>query len=88
MITTALAKLATSPAASVSRPSSNSCSSRCSACGCAFSISSSSTTQNGCARTRDVSRPSGFQRSPISRATASGPVISPMSMRTSRDRSP
>ena len=31
MITTALAKLATSPAASVSRPSSNSCSSRCSA---------------------------------------------------------
>ena len=85
MITTALAKLATSPAASVSRPSSNSWSSRCSACGCAFSISSSSTTQNGCARTREVSRPSGFQRSPIRRDTASGPDISPMSMRTSRD---
>ena len=67
MITTALAKLATSPAASVSRPSSNSWSRRWSACGCAFSISSSSTTQNGCARTREVSRPSGFQRSPIRR---------------------
>ena len=88
MITTAWRKSATSPAASLSRPSSNSCSIRLRTEGSAFSTSSSRTTQNGWARTRLVSTPSGFQRSPISRAAAPGTLYSLMSRRTSRLSSP
>ena len=48
-------KSATWPMASVSRPSSNTCRNRSQIAGCAFSNSSSSTTENGCLRTRLMS---------------------------------
>ena len=48
-------KSATWPMASVSRPSSNTCRNRSQIVACAFSNSSSSTTENGCLRTRLIS---------------------------------
>ena len=49
-------KSATWPSASVSRPSSNTCRNRSQTRGCAFSNSSSSTTEKGCLRTRLIER--------------------------------
>src|SRR5581483_6578423 len=87
IITTALQKSATRPAASVSRPSPNTCRSRSKNCGCAFSNSSSSTTAKGCSRTFAVSRPSLPVTPPIRRCTASGSAYSLISKRTMRLRS-
>ena len=61
-------KSATWPRASVSRPSSNTCRNRSQTLGCAFSNSSSSTTENGCLRTRCDERAR-------SRAVAASPRI-------------
>ena len=57
MISTTLAKLTVRPRESVSRPSSSSASNTLNTSGCAFSTSSSSTTEYGRARTASVSWP-------------------------------
>jgi hypothetical protein len=54
-----LPKSAVRPSASVSRPSPSTAGSRSNTSGWAFSISSSSTTPNGCRLTAAVSNPSG-----------------------------
>ena len=48
------------------RPSPVTCNSRSKTSGCAFSISSSNTIENGCRRTADVSNPSGSLNVPTS----------------------
>ena len=92
MITIALRKSAVRPRASVSRPSPSAESSASKTSGCAFSISSSSTTQNGCSRTRRrqlaALAVAGCQPEPISFATASPLPYSPMSKRITRSRLP
>ena len=60
-------KSATWPSASVSRPSSNTCRNRSQMRGCAFSNSSSRTTENGCLRTRLISESVSAARLPSPR---------------------
>ena len=57
MMITVFLKSTTRPCASVRRPSSRICSSELKMSGCAFSISSNSTTENGLRRTFSVSCP-------------------------------
>ncbi len=75
------------PAASVKRPSPRTPSSRSNTCGCAFSISSSSTTDSGCARTFDASDPE-LSRTSSMRRNACPAMNSLMSSRIIRCSSP
>ena len=76
------------PSALVSRPSPSTPSSASNTAGCAFSISSSSTTEKGWPSTRRVSSPLGVWRSPIKRATEPRSWNSLMSKRTRRSPLP
>ena len=88
MISRVLLKSVVWPAALVSRPSPKTWRKASKTCGWAFSISSNSTTLNGCRDTSRVSSPSGCQRSPNSRAIEPGDCISLMSKRISRSALP
>ena len=87
----ALWKYVVRPRPSVSRASPSTWSSRSNTDGCAFSISSSSTTPNGWLRTAAVSRAVASPPSPPppnSRSAAHGSVYSLMSRRTMRSGAP
>ena len=88
MMMMALWNQAVCPRASVSRPSPQTWRSRSNTAGWAFSISSSSSTQKGCWRTRRVSSPSPWALPRMSRSAAQGSMNSLMSKRNIRSGEP